>query len=79
MTEADRDNLIETIAYALKHKCFGLTWKRGRDHEGAARIAAADLADHLKLANFRVFKGPPSPGTAHNFPGSIKEPPRGDR
>lgn len=72
MEPADRDDLIETITYALKHRCSGLTWKRGREPEGAAKLAAADIVDHLKLANFKVFKGPPSTGTANSFPGSIK-------
>jgi hypothetical protein len=72
MTPADRDDLISTIAYALKHKCHGLIWKRGQEYEGAARLVAADIAKHLELANFRIFRGPPSNGTAHNFPGSIK-------
>jgi hypothetical protein len=68
---AERADLIETIAYALKHKCFGLSWKRGREHEDAHKMVAAGIVEHMELCRLKVFQLPSSHGT-HKFPGSIK-------
>lgn len=61
MQEAMRDELVAAIVYALGHKVPNLSWKRGHDSELGRKIAAQSIADYLALANFRIFKGEPSP------------------
>lgn len=74
MTAEGRADLKSTISYALRFKCVGMAWKRVRDLETAADIAADAIVRHLELANFKRTKGPPLPlaTTDQQPPGSIR-------
>jgi len=61
LKEATIDELAFAIEFALKHKVLGLKWKRGYEDEFAVKQAAKAIAEHLRLANFKIFNGPPVP------------------
>ncbi len=57
---ATRAEVAETLSYALR---FGLDGKpRGTGHEHFAPLAAAQLAEHLMRANFRITRPAPPKG-----------------
>jgi hypothetical protein len=56
---AKRDELAWDIEFALSR--HGRPWMRFKKHlDDAPRIIAKAIADHLKLANWKFFRGPPS-------------------
>jgi hypothetical protein len=65
----DQD-LAHTIAYAIRHKVLGLTWKRDFTNEDfRARFAADKIAEHLRRCGYEFTKKPPLEPWASPKPG----------
>ena len=67
----DEESLHFNVKFIVKRIVSWPRYRRGMDDQTAGRIAR-EIINHLRLANWRFHRGPPTPG--HSTPGPRREP-----
>ena len=67
----DEDELHFSIKFVIKRIVSWPRRRKGMDDQTAGSIAS-EIVKHLRLANWRFYKGPPAAG--HSTPGPRRHP-----